>query len=277
VSPAVKRIRPVGAITRGTTAPNRLRRVDRWLVGVHRTLIGSAPGLPLVVDVGYGAYPVTTVELDERLRGIRPDLQTIGLEIDPARVQAAQPYARPGLEFRLGGFELPVDRPPTLVRAFNVLRQYDEPEVVGVWRRLTDRLAEGGLVVEGTCSETGRVATWVALDRGGPRTLTLAARLASLDSPAVFAERLPKALIHRNVPGEPVHAFLKALDRAWLAAAPFGDLGVRQRWIAAVGSLGAEWPIVGRANRWRLGEVTVAWSAVAPKMAVTPDATRGGW
>jgi hypothetical protein len=261
----VKRTRPVGTITRGTTAPNRLRRVDRWLVGVHRTLISSAQEPPLVVDLGYGAYPVTTVELDDRLRSIHPGIQTIGLEIDPVRVEAAQPYTRPGLEFRLGGFELPVDRPPTLIRAFNVLRQYDEPEVAGVWRKLTGRLADGGLLVEGTCSETGRVATWIALDRSGPRTLTLAARLASLDSPAVFAERLPKALIHRNVPGEPVHAFLKALDRAWLAAAPLGDLGLRQRWIGAVGSLGAEWPIIGRANRWRLGEVTVAWSAVAPR------------
>lgn len=261
----MKRARPEGTVTRGTTAPNRLRRADRWLVGVHGTLLRTAPGAPLVIDLGYGAYPVTTVELAERLRRVRPDIQTVGLEIDPARVAAAQPYARPGLEFRLGGFELPADRPPTLIRAFNVLRQYDEPEVAGVWHKLTGRLADGGLLIEGTCSETGRVATWVALDRAGPRTLTLAARLASLDSPAVFAERLPKALIHRNVPGEPVHAFLRALDRAWLAAAPLGDLGLRQRWIGAVDSLRPEWPILGRANRWRLGEVTVAWSAVAPR------------
>ena len=256
---------PVGTITRGTTAPNRLRRVDRWLVGVHAGLLRAAPPAPLVVDLGYGAYPITTMELDARLRTLRSDLRTIGLEIDPARVAAAAPYARAGLEFRLGGFELPVDRAPTVIRAFNVLRQYDEAEVAGVWRALTARLAAGGLLVEGTCSENGRVATWIALDQAGPATLTLAGRLGSLQSPAVFAERLPKALIHRNVPGEPIHAFLRALDRAWQTAAPIGDLGVRQRWIAAVGSLVAQWPIIGRANRWRLGEVTVAWSAVAPR------------
>jgi hypothetical protein len=261
----VKRTRPVGTITRGTTAPNRLRRVDRWLVGVHGGLIRAATAAPLVIDLGYGAYPITTVELAERLGTIRPDVQTIGLEIDPVRVEAAQPYARDGLEFRLGGFELPVDRPPLLVRAFNVLRQYDEPEVAEVWRALTERLSPDGLLIEGTCSETGRVATWVTLDRHGPRTLTLAARLGSLDSPPVFAERLPKTLIHRNVAGEPVHAFLKALDRAWQSAAPLGGLGVRQRWIGAIGSLAADWPILGRPNRWRLGEVTVAWSAVAPR------------
>ncbi|WP_211464831.1 hypothetical protein [Actinocrinis puniceicyclus] len=251
-------------MTRGTTAPNRLRRVDRWLVGVHGTALRAAPRAPLVIDLGYGSSPITTVELDARLRAVRPDITTVGLEIDPARVQAALPYARPGLEFRLGGFELPVDGSPTLIRAFNVLRQYHEHEVAGTWTALTARLARGGLLVEGTSSESGRVAAWVTLDRTGPLSLTLAGRLASLDSPAVFAQRLPKALIHRNVPGEPVHAFLQALERAWLSAAPLTDLGVRQRWIAAVGSLAPRWPILGRAARWRLGEVTVAWSAVAP-------------
>jgi hypothetical protein len=218
-----------------------------------------------VIDLGYGAHPVTTVELAGRLRAVRPDVLTVGVEIDPARVRAALPYARAGLEFRLGGFELPVDRPPTVIRAFNVLRQYDERQVADAWRRLTGRLAQSGLLIEGTCSETGRVATWIALDHDAPRTLTFAAHLGSLESPAVFAQRLPKALIHRNIPGEPIHAFLRALDRAWQTEAPLGGLGVRQRWIAAVASLRSDWPIHGRANRWRLGEVTVAWSAVAPR------------
>jgi hypothetical protein len=239
--------------------------VDRWVTGVHGAVLRAAPEAPLVIDLGYGAYPITTVEMDGRLRSVRPDIQTVGLEIDPARVAAALPYARTGLEFRRGGFELPVNRPPTLIRAFNVLRQYDEPEVAGVWRALTARLAPSGLLIEGTCSENGRVATWVALDRDGPASLTLAARLGSLESPAVFAQRLPKALIHRNVPGEPVHDFLNALDRAWQTTAALGSLGVRQRWIGAVGSLRPTWPILGRANRWRLGEVTVEWSAVAPR------------
>lgn len=227
-------------------------------------MVSAPPSAPLVVDLGFGAYPVTTVELAQRLCAVRPDVHVIGLEIDPDRVLAARRFARAGLEFRLGGFELPVDRAPQVVRAFNVLRQYDEPRVRGTWAALTSRLAPGGLLVEGTCSESGRIAAWVALDRTGPRSLTLAARLASLDSPATFAERLPKALIHRNVPGEPVHAFLSALERAWLAAAPLGAFGVRQRWIGAVDALRPEWPIIGRSDRWRLGEVTVRWDAVAP-------------
>lgn len=239
--------------------------MDRWLTGVHGARLRAAAHGPLVIDLGYGAYPITTVEMDERLRAVRPDIQTIGLEIDPARVEAALPHARAGLDFRRGGFELPVDRPPTLIRAFNVLRQYDESEVAGVWRSLTARLAPDGLLIEGTCSESGRVATWVALEGDGPISLTFAARLGSLESPSVFAERLPKALIHRNVPGEPIYDFVRALDRAWQTAASLGSLGVRQRWIGAVDSLRPAWPILGRANRWRLGEVTVAWSAVAPR------------
>ena len=39
----------------------------------------------------------------------------------------------------------------------------------------------------------------------GPQSLTLSARLSDLDHPATFAERLPKALIHHNVPGHPVY------------------------------------------------------------------------
>ena len=61
---------------------------------------------------------------------------------------------------------------------------------------------------------------WVALGPEGPRTVTFATRLGSLERPSDLAERLPKALIHRNVPGEPVHAFLRDFDRAWAAAAP---------------------------------------------------------
>ena len=63
--------RPVGEITRGTTNPNRLRRVDNWIAYALRDLLRDAKD-PLVVDLGYGATPVTAVELRERLARIRP-------------------------------------------------------------------------------------------------------------------------------------------------------------------------------------------------------------
>jgi hypothetical protein len=254
--------RVLGLATRGTTNPNRLRRVDRWIAGTQASRLRDAAD-PLVVDLGYGASPVTTIELADRLRAVRPDVRVLGLEIDQERVRAAEPFADPpALDFARGGFEL-AGRHPVLVRALNVLRQYDEEAVAAAWDSMRAQLAPGGLVVEGTCDEIGRRACWVALDASGPLTLTFSARVSMLDTPSELAERLPKALIHRNVPGEPVHAFLRAFDAAWAAASPLSGFGPRQRWQAAVQRLEDDWPIVGGRSRWRLGEVTVRWSAVA--------------
>jgi hypothetical protein len=256
--------RPLGAITRGTTNPNRLRRVDNW-IAAHFDGVLRAAAEPLVVDLGYGASPVTTVELRSRLARVRPDVRVVGLEIDPSRVAGARTAADPpGLSFQLGGFELAGLR-PVVVRAMNVLRQYDESEVDGAWTLVRQRLAPGGVFVEGTCDELGRLASWVTLDADGPRSLTLAAALSNLDAPGTLAERLPKVLIHRNIPGEPIHALLRALDEAWRANAAYSSFGPRQRWrrtVAAVRAAG--WPILDRPGRWRLGELTVAWRAVAP-------------
>jgi hypothetical protein len=254
--------RPQGVVTRGTTNPNRLRRVDNW-IAVHLATVLRDAADPLVVDLGYGATPVTAVELRSRLARVRPDVRVVGVEIDPARVAAAAPAADPPrLTFVRGGFELAGLR-PAVVRALNVLRQYDEPEVAGAWATMRAALAPGGVVVEGTCDELGRLASWVLLDAAGPRSLTLAARLSTLDSPAALAERLPKALIHHNVPGHPVHALIRALDDAWRAAAPYAPFGPRQRWTRAVEAVAAGWPVLDRPSRWRLGELTVAWSAVS--------------
>jgi hypothetical protein len=257
------RARALGLPTRGTTAPNRLRRVDRWIVGTQSARLRDAVD-PLVIDLGFGSSPVTTVELAARLADVRKDVRVLGLELDPDRVAAAATSADPPrLEFARGGFEL-AGRRPVLVRALNVLRQYDEAAAAEAWTEMCRRLAPGGLLVEGTCDELGRRACWVALDASGPLTVTLAARVADLDRPSDLAERLPKALIHHNVPGQPVHALLRALDQAWATGAPYQAFGPRQRWVAAVERLAADgWPVVGGRSRWRLGEVTLRWSAVS--------------
>lgn len=255
--------RPVGTVTRGTTNPNRLRRMDRWIAATHGAALRRTVE-PVAVDLGYGAAPWTAVELLGRLRTVAPRARVVGIEIEPDRVAAAKPYERAGLAFRHGGFEIPLPGRPLLIRAANVLRQYDESEVAAVWARLCARLAPGGLLVEGTCDEIGRRHVWVALGPEGPRTVTFATRLGSLERPSDLAERLPKALIHRNVPGEPVHAFLRDFDRAWAAAAPYASYGARQRWIRAVRDLTGDWPVTDSVARWRQGEVTVTWGALAP-------------
>ena len=265
------RPRPIGAVTRGTTHPNRLRRCDRWLVATQRARLRGAD--PLVVDLGYGASPVTARELRDRLRAVRADVRVVGVEIEPARVEEGMRNADPpSLTFHLGGFEMglePGER-PVIVRAFNVLRQYDEGAVAGAWAEVTSRLAPDGLLVDGTCDEVGRVASWVAVTPAGPQTLTLSVRIASLERPSVVAERLPKVLIHRNVPGEPVHALLRDLDAEWDRAARVASYGRRARFVEAVRALDdlGRWPLERSPARWRLGEVTVAWGAVAPRGAL---------
>ncbi|MER7796279.1 class I SAM-dependent methyltransferase [Microbacterium sp. NPDC096154] len=268
---------PEGRPTRGTTGTNRLRRVDRWIA--HLPELRRA-GDPLVVDLGYGANGVTTLELEARLRRVRPDVELLGLEIDPERVARATaqleatrrgetafaPGAR--VSFARGGFEVPLPdgRHPAVIRAFNVLRQYDEQDAPAAWARMAARLAPGGVLVEGTCDEIGRVCSWVDVTPAGePARFTISLRLADLERPGVVAERLPKALIHRNVPGERVHELLTALDREWERAAALAPFGSVQRWMAAVAALRVSGvPVLGTRSRWRLGELTVPWDTVRP-------------
>lgn len=268
---------PLGRPTRGTTGTNRLRRNDRW-IAASSAFRRSAD--PMVIDLGYGASGVTAFELATRLRSVRPDAQVLGLELDPTRVATADaqlaevragrtPFAADlPVSFARGGFEvpLPAGRRPAVIRAMNVLRQYDEADVMEAWRTVAARLAPDGLLVEGTCDEIGRVSSWVDVRGDGvPERFTLSLRLAELEQPSIVAERLPKALIHRNIAGERIHDLLVDLDREWDRAAPLSTFGATQRFLAAVAALRAHgWPIAGGRSRWRLGELTLPWEAVAP-------------
>jgi len=252
---------PIGQVTRGTTGTNRLRRIDRWIAQLPALRRAASP---LVVDLGYGASATTTLELHQRLARVVPAVSVVGIEISPERVALASRSARPGVSFRLGGFEVPGSA-PTVIRALNVLRQYSVDDVVPHWQTMVGRLQPGGVLVEGTCNEVGRVASWVDVTAAGPQTFTVSLHLRSLLAPSVVAERLPKILIHRNVEGERIHSYLAELDKWWAVHAPLGVYGPVQRWVAVCSSMrDSGWPIVGTARRWRLGEVTVEWDAVTP-------------
>ncbi|WP_211188220.1 class I SAM-dependent methyltransferase [Gordonia asplenii] len=215
---------------------------------------------PLAIDLGYGGRPDTAVEMATRLRVAHPTLRLVGLEIDPARVVA--PIG--DVEFALGGFEL-AGRTPQLVRAFNVLRQYGETEVAGAWRQMQDALAPGGVIVEGTCDEIGRRCCWILLDADGPRSLTLSWAPEHTDRPSDLAPRLPKALIHRNVPGERIHDLLTLADRCWDVAAAHASFGQRNRWretLALLKASGVPVDLPRKATRDNV--LTVPWEVVAP-------------
>jgi len=261
--------KPVGAITRGTTNPNRLRRIDRFVAALP---IIRNTAEPIVVDLGFGASPITAIELQDRISKVNPRAMVVGIEIDRERVERALPFENERLRFANGGFEVPMPksldagRKVELIRALNVLRQYDESEVLPAWQLMQNRLVDEGLIIDGTCDEIGRLATWVTIAKAGPQSLTISLRLAGLETPSKVAERLPKILIHKNVPGQGIYELLSQLDAAWAANAPLAVFSPQQRWVAACRKLlEAGWPIENNPKRWRLGELTVAWQAVAPK------------
>ena len=258
--------KPVGTVTRGTTNPNRLRRVDRFIAALP---VLRRSNKPVVVDLGFGASPITAVELLYRLTKANPNTHVVGIEIERERVDRGLAVATDNLHFMHGGFEVPLPaelgQQATIIRAFNVLRQYDESEVADAWSRMQSKLSADGLLVEGTCDEIGRLSSWITLDRHEPLSLTISMRLSGLDLPSKVAERLPKALIHHNLPGEKIYEFLQALDAAWRTNAGLGAFGAAQRWVASCNQLIASgWPLIGDKKRWKLGELTVDWSAVKP-------------
>lgn len=217
--------RPLGQATRGKTAPNRLRKTDTFLAVAYPEFLRTLPGL--YVDLGYGAYPVTAVETFHRLRRLNPKLSLLGVEIDPVRVAEAQRFAAPGLEFRLGGFNLPLQpgECAAIVRAFNVLRQYPEVEVTAALAALEAALCSGGLLIEGTSDPTGRLMAFnlyekqTALTR---RALVFAPSLRADFLPRRLQAVLPKNFIHHAAPGGPIDRFFAAWHASWQAARTVG-------------------------------------------------------
>jgi hypothetical protein len=247
-----------GQPTRGKTARNRLRRVDNFVLLYDRPLLGRQDG-PFAdapfVDVGYGEEPWTTAESAERFRRVNPRLPVLGVEIDPARVAAAQPFADALTQFRLGGFNLPLSRDAQgrarharLIRAFNVLRQYEPANVARAHATLGNCLLPGGLLIEGTSDPFGRL--WVANllrrpeESGDAGPLVVEGLLFSTNfrwgfEPRLFQPVLPKNQIHRVVPGERIHQFFSDWMRAYQNVLPMRSLGLRQLFAASARELAA--------------------------------------
>ena len=259
--------RPLGQITRGKTAPNRLRRVDNFLAAYDPGLLTRRDGdfnRALYVDLGYGAEPTTTLESAARLRRVNPRLGVLGVEIDPERVQRAQFAADRQTHFRLGGFNLPLLADPggapetvRLVRAFNVLRQYDVAEVRPAYDRIMAQVLPGGVLMDGTSDPYGRVWTANMLRRpattGAPwvlEALVFGLNVRAGFDPEAFQTRLPKSFIHRVVPGDAVHGFVadwKAAARDSQGAAVWGP----RAWFVATGrALQARGYDIARPDAW---------------------------
>jgi hypothetical protein len=235
--------KPLGIPTRGKTAANRLRPTDTYLSLCHSGFIRRLPGL--YVDLGFGETPQTTLETAARLRRQNPELRVIGVEIDPERVAAARPFAEPGTEFRLGGFNLPLQDGECagVVRAMNVLRQYPETDYRASIGALAGCLCEEGLILEGTSDPPGGLMVINLYRRAGPGLtsdgLVFSARLRRPFSPRDLQAVLPKNLIHHAEPGGEIDRFFGDWENCWRRAFRRSPGDPRRQFLLAARELAA--------------------------------------
>lgn len=250
--------KPEGLPTRGKTAANRLRRVDNFILLYEPSLLSRMDGWyanSFFVDLGYGFDARTTLESASRFRRVNPELKILGVEIDKERVEIALPFADEKTFFRLGGFNLPLQEGEhvRLIRAFNVLRQYEEKDFAPAYERLAQYVLPGGLMIEGTsnlfgsiwCANVARRVENTENQRIGEletrdwrfEALVFSTNFRLGFDVDEFQTILPKNLIHRVVKGEPIHDFFEAWKRSAKETAHIKTFGFRQWFIATTESL----------------------------------------
>jgi hypothetical protein len=261
--------KPIGQLTRGKTASNRLRRVDNFILLYEPSLLTRTDGLfadSFFVDLGYGFDPRTTLESAERFRRMNPNLPILGVEIDKERVDAALPYADERTHFRLGGFNLPLQAGEgvRLIRAFNVLRQYEEADFAPSYERLAEYVLPGGLMIEGTSTPFGQL--WVAnLARmTTEQTWKMEALVFSTNfrlgfDITGFQAVLPKNYIHHVVAGEPIYEFMEAWKRSAAETSPAKVFGFKQWFSASVENLSAKGYKIDLRKKW-LNKGRLIWN-----------------
>ena len=267
--------KPEGLPTRGKTASNRLRRVDIFILLYEPSLLTRTDGLfanSMFVDLGYGFDARTTLESASRFRRFNSELKILGVEIDKERVEAALPFADEKTYFRLGGFNLPLkdDEYIRLIRAFNVLRQYEEKDFVSAYERLAEYVLPGGLMMEGTSNPFGSI--WCANlvrkvlepDSLLPDIQELALALHNWRHEALvfstnfrlgfdveeFQTILPKNLIHHVVKGEPIFNFFEAWKATAAETSAMKIYGARQWFIAAAERMAERGYAIATQRKW---------------------------
>jgi len=238
--------KPEGQPTRGKTASNRLRRVDNFILLYDPSLLTRTAGSfadSLFVDLGYGFDARTTLESASRFRRINPDLKILGVEIEKQRVEAALPYADEKTFFRLGGFNLPLkeNEHVRLIRAFNVLRQYEEKDFAPAYERLAQYVLPGGLMIEGTSTPFGSIWCANMARTTGDRQWTMEALVFSTNfrtgfDLTDFQAVLPKNYIHHVVPGEQIYDFFEAWKGAAAQSSAMKVYGPKQ-WFVGTAEL----------------------------------------
>jgi hypothetical protein len=252
--------KPQGQPTRGKTADNRLRRVDAFVLLYEPSLLTRTERLfadSLFVDLGYGFDPRTTLESAERFRRVNPNLRVLGVEIEKERVEAAQSFADENTFFRLGGFNLPLQAGEhvRLIRAFNVLRQYEEKDFMPACELLGGHVLPGGLMIEGTSNPFGSIWTANLARRTEKASWEMEALVFSTNfhrgfDAGEFQTILPKNYIHRMIPGESIHDFMQAWKRSAAETSPAKTYGLKQWFAASVERLAEKGYKVDARKKW---------------------------
>ena len=252
--------KPEGQPTRGKTASNRLRRVDNFILLYEPALLTRTDGLfadSMFVDLGYGFDARTTLESAVRFRRTNPNLKILGVEIEKERVEAALPFANEKTFFRLGGFNLPVKEGEHvhLIRAFNVLRQYEEKDFAPAYERLAQYVLPGGLMIEGTSNPFGSI--WCAnlarkMENGlwKMEALVFSTNFRLGFDPEEFQTILPKNLIHHVVKGEPIFDFFEAWKRSAAEMSATRIYGAKQWFIATAERLAERGYEIATQRKW---------------------------
>jgi hypothetical protein len=251
--------KPIGLPTRGKTASNRLRRVDNFILLYEPSLLTRTDGLfrrSMFVDLGYGFDARTTLESAERFRRVNPVLPILGVEIDKERIDAALLHADAITHFREGGFNLPLHPGESvrLLRAFNVLRQYEEKDFLPAYERLAQYVLPGGLMIEGTSNPFGSI--WVAnlarkeTSRWKMEALVFSTSFRMGFDITDFQAVLPKNHIHHVVKGELIYDFFEAWKRSAAETASAKVFGLKQWFIASAESLAAKGYKIDLHKKW---------------------------
>jgi hypothetical protein len=196
----------VGQKTRGLTCENRLRQIDVFTCMNFEWLIRRKNAI--FVDLGFGRYPTTTIETYRKLSAINPEIRVVGVEIDTERLLSAKQYEQTNVEFRLGGFNIPLIKgeSATIIRCYNVLRQYPEEEFTEYIETMGNYLMEGGVIIEGTSDQFGRLVSFNLYNKSkgklSKQGLVFGTNFNISFYPRDFQSVLPKNFLHHVVHGD---------------------------------------------------------------------------
>ncbi len=203
----------IGQKTRGLTCENRLRQIDIFTCINFEGLIRRENAI--FVDLGFGRYPTTTIETYRRFANINPKIKVLGVEIDTERLLDAEPYEQKNVEFRLGGFNIPLKKGESadIIRCYNVLRQYPEEEFSKSIETMGNYLSESGIIIEGTSDQFGRLVSFNLFAKSKGRLiksgLVFGTNFNVSFYPRDFQSVLPKNLLHHVILGEWIYQFFE--------------------------------------------------------------------